>query len=139
MKQPERHQVETFFDLPKEDKVQKEVEEEEDGNIPDTREQSCLKFEHMLWFELGKNIRKSHRYIYKEHLDHLKTYDQNPYKYLIIEYTKKMRTLFEYNKYLQLPRMRSQLSLEAYWYKHNEPVTEKVTRKSTWEELHETM
>ena len=52
----------------------------------------------MLWFEIGKKMWKSHMNIYEEHLDHLKTYVQNPYKYSIIEYTEQMRILLEYNK-----------------------------------------
>ena len=72
---------------------------------------------------------KIHRNIYEEHLDHLKTYVQKPYKYLMIDYTNLMRNLFEYNQNFQHPRMRIQLDIEADWDKRNTVVPEKVTIK----------
>ena len=57
----------------------------------------------------------------------------------MIEYTKKMMILSEYNKYLQPPSMRVQSSLEADWDNNNEVVTQKVIRKAIRDGLHETM
>ena len=84
-------------------------------------------------------MRKSHRNVYEEHLDYLKTYVQKTYKYLMIEYTEGMKNLFKYNKYLQPPIMHSQSSLEADQDKHNEFVPEKVIIKAIRDELNKTM
>ena len=86
-----------FLDLLKEEEVREEqvckdgVEEEEHA-LHETGA------EHMLWFKIVKNMWKRNRNIYEEHIDHLKTYIQKPYKYSMIEYTRQMSTLLEYNK-----------------------------------------
>ena len=90
--------------------------------LPEKVEQACLKFELMLLLELGVNMWKIHRNIYKEHLDYLKTYIQQPYKYSMVEYTNQMKNLFEYKKYLQSSSTRGQSALDANWYKQNEVV-----------------
>ena len=82
---------------------------------------------------------KSHRNVYGEHIDYLKTHVNNPYKYLMIKYTEKIRTISEYKKYLQTPIMRVQYSLEADYDKCNKVVLEKVIRKAIRNGLHETM
>ena len=84
-------------------------------------------------------MQKSHRNVYEEHLDYLKTYVQKTYKYLMIEYTEGMKNLFKYNKYLHPPIMHSQSSLEADQDKHNEFVPEKVIIKAIRDELNKTM
>ena len=48
-------------------------------------------------------------------------------------------TLFEYNKYPQMPTMHVQSPLEADWDKHNEVVPQKFIRKSIRDKLYETM
>ena len=61
-------------------------------------------------------------------------YAQKPYKYSIIDNTEKMRTLFDYKKYLQPPSMHGQSVLEAEWDKRNESVPEKFIRKAIIDE-----
>ena len=41
----------------------------------------------------------------------------------MIKYVEQMKTLLEYNKYLQQPSMCGQLDLEADWYKRENGLT----------------
>ena len=84
-------------------------------------------------------MRKNHRNVYEEHIDYLKLYVQNLYKYLMIDYTNQVRILFKYKKWLHPPNMCGQLALEADWEKRNKVVTENVIRKSIQDGLHETI
>ena len=47
-----------WFDLIKEGKVCEDREEKEEDALPKTRWQAFLKFERMLWFELGKRCER---------------------------------------------------------------------------------
>ena len=82
---------------------------------------------------------KRHINVFEEHLDFLKAYVQNPYKYLMLDNSKKMRTWIKHKKYLHPPIMRGKLDLEADLENPNAVVPERVTTKLIWDGLHETM
>ena len=85
MNQPERSWVtKKIFGFIIEDKVSEYGEEGYD-TTHETVKQSILKFECMIWLELGNKFCKNHGNIYKEHINYLKTYGQKPHKYSMIE------------------------------------------------------
>ena len=96
---------------------------------------AAMRFEKLLWFELGKLIWKYHHQVYYDHIKYLQQHICKPFKWTMVQHISHVHDMFNYCIYLPPPTMRGQSWEKAEWTARNSPAPENTIREAIKEGL----
>ena len=102
-------------------------------------DETCIRFERLVMFEMGTGVWRTHNDAYDKHVRKLRNDIVKPITMSVQELILRFEDMYLLKQFIQPPSKKGQVAREANWKRRNEVIDSEEQRNSVFNALHKTL